>query len=127
MYKDEKIGDIHIEVGEHGKYNYAVDFKDNVDKRKIPRAFKSMRGDVVYRATNPSLHRRIVKNWLEERVIPPERQNIDDILDYIDMSEYDELRILKKTGASKRYDDYWVRFNEGTRSKYSLIRGKMSE
>jgi hypothetical protein len=40
-----------------------------------------------------------IRNWLEERVFLPDRQNADEISSKLGLTEYDLVSILKRTQA----------------------------
>lgn len=52
---------------------------------------------------------KIVKNWVDARVFPPERQGIKGILQAMGLSKYDEFDILMyNDGVSHRDSTYLV-------------------
>lgn len=50
--------------------------------------------------------------WLQERIIPPERVDIEKILTLMSLDQYDMFEIAKKTRACLMEDDFWVQFKE---------------
>ena len=46
--------------------------------------------------------------WVKERIIPPSRQNIREILSANQMTEYDELQMLLFTKGKCPQDDMWI-------------------
>lgn len=46
--------------------------------------------------------------WVQERVTPPERQNIGQILKANNMSEYDEFKLLVKNQGRSCQDECYI-------------------
>lgn len=46
--------------------------------------------------------------WVQERVTPPERQNIGQILKANNMSEYDEFKLLVKNQGQSCQDECYI-------------------
>ena len=46
--------------------------------------------------------------WVKERIIPPGRQNIREILSANQMTEYDEFQMLLFTNGKCPQDDMWI-------------------
>ena len=53
-----------------------------------------------------------IKSWLIDRIVPPTRIGIDDLLRQMGLSEYDQLSILKYTSAKHASDAGWIDFSE---------------
>jgi len=51
-----------------------------------------------------------IKDWLFERIVPPSRVGIDDLLHQMGLSEYDQLSILKYTSARHTSDTCMIDF-----------------
>jgi len=51
-----------------------------------------------------------IKGWLFERIVPPTRIGIDDLLRQMGLSEYDQLSILKYTSARHTSDTCMIDF-----------------
>ena len=47
-------------------------------------------------------------DWVRARMCPPTRQNINSILAYLGLSEYDEFAILMKTAGKSLMDDLYL-------------------
>jgi len=52
-----------------------------------------------------------IKEWIYERIIPPTRIGIDDLLHRMGLSEYDQLSILKYTSARHTSDTCMIDFS----------------
>lgn len=49
------------------------------------------------------------KRWVEERIVPPSRQNIGQVLRAHGIDEYDECELLAQSGGRCAQDDFYVR------------------
>lgn len=122
MHENRKIGDITVNLDNKGRYIFDVKMLPNVDNKVIPWALKDRTGRFVAKDRNESLHRRLTRNWLEERVFPEERHDAEDVLGALNMTEYDIVSVLKRTDARNRYDDYWIKFKPNSRYRLSEIK-----
>jgi len=52
-----------------------------------------------------------LKGWIFERIVPPTRIGIDDLLRQMGLSEYDQLSILKYTSARHTSDTCTIDFS----------------
>jgi len=52
-----------------------------------------------------------LKEWIYERIVPPTRIGIDDLLHQMGLSEYDQLSILKYTSAQHTSDTCMIDFS----------------
>lgn len=50
---------------------------------------------------------RLIKLWIEARAIPPDRENIESILDNYSLNSYDAWELLKTTGGQNPGYDNW--------------------
>lgn len=66
-----------------------VKLVDNLDLFNVPIDFH-----MGYIKGQREFEGKTVFNWVKDRVIPPGRQNIGDILDQVGIKEYDELAIF---------------------------------
>lgn len=97
------------EKDEHVGY-FNVDF--SVDGRKITAdLFKPSRAFVLMPDENGHVTHERMKLWLYERVTPPTRIGIDDLLRQMGLSEYDQLSILKYTSGRHATDEGWIDFS----------------
>lgn len=56
----------------------------------------------------PEISYKDILEWLEERITPRTRYNIDELLEEWGLAEYDVEEIVKRTGASNIADDIQV-------------------
>jgi hypothetical protein len=52
-----------------------------------------------------------IKEWMSERIVPPTRIGIDELLKQMNLSEYDDLEILKFTSAWHTSDSCIIDFS----------------
>jgi len=52
-----------------------------------------------------------IKDWIYERIVPPTRIGIDDLLRQMGLSEYDQFSILKYTSARHTSDNCTIDFS----------------
>lgn len=52
-----------------------------------------------------------VRRYLATRVVPPERADIDFVLDALGLKEYNVYRMLEKTHGAKVDDFIWLKFD----------------
>lgn len=50
------------------------------------------------------------KKWVQTRIVPLERLDIDKVLDDLNLDRYDYMAIAKLTQCRRIQDDYWVDF-----------------
>lgn len=50
------------------------------------------------------------REWISQRVFPKTRQNRDEILRDLGLSEYDQIEIFKKNFGACRKDPIWINF-----------------
>ena len=94
------VGTFHVLGFENEQYQYGLEFNDNL--RQLPAIFRLAD---TYNNYSPAL----IKDWVETRVYPPDRQNIEEILFAMGLESYDELAILKyRKGRS--VDNFWIDF-----------------
>ena len=53
-----------------------------------------------------------MSDWIYERIVPPTRQNIDQLLVKMGLQDYDQLDILKFTKGRSVHDDIWIDFSK---------------
>ena len=106
--KDKKIGVLTIDLNSNNEYIFELDITDD---SHLPWGFSDREGNYISKERNKNLHRKIIKNWLEERVFPKERHNADELLEEIGLTEYDLVAVLKSTEAKSIYDDFWINFH----------------
>lgn len=53
-----------------------------------------------------------VMDILKERVMPPNRANLREVLDALDMEEYDPIEIVRRTHGVNPNDFFWFKFDD---------------
>lgn len=122
MWKDQVVGSLGLaqnddawEVGNvifnFFKFEYYCDFKN--ERALIPGLFprKIENGKLVpVPLLSPSDER--IRQWLTSRVVPPDRENIREILKSAGMSMYSVWELNKHTKSITLDDYYWITDNE---------------
>lgn len=91
MYGDIRVADIIIEDGKLIKYVLYYDCP-------------------FFYGKNIELTMERVFSFLETRIPPPERENIDEILEYYGLPEYNVYELCKKTHGVDCSDCCWLKF-----------------
>ncbi|MCK2000471.1 hypothetical protein MZM54_03570 [[Brevibacterium] frigoritolerans] len=107
--KDRIIGNLTIDVDARGEYIFELDI---INESHLPWGFRNSEEKFISKDIDLNLHRKIITNWIEERVFPPERHNADELLAEIGLTEYDLVAVLKSTKARSRYDNFWIEFEK---------------
>jgi hypothetical protein len=50
--------------------------------------------------------------WVEDRVVPKDRVDIDQILERMGIDQYNAFEIARKTRACLMEDDFWIKFKD---------------
>ena len=53
--------------------------------------------------------------WLRLRIVPPDRQNIAQILSDLKLPAYDEFKLLEYTKGRCSHDDYYITKVQGSK------------
>lgn len=122
MHKGEPIGLITIDMDSFGKYEYTLDLISYTSKDKIPWAFLDNKNNFISKHKGLNHHKLILLNWIEERIFPAERQASHELLDKLNLPDYDQFAILKQTRASLRYDNYWIKFFPDDTYKHTILK-----
>jgi hypothetical protein len=64
---------------------------------------------VYIRQGRYSLNGRESLGWVQDRLVPPNRQNINQILDALGIPEYDEFALLQHTKGASPNDNLFLR------------------
>lgn len=104
----------------YGEKNIAFLYYDETSKEyeiEIPESTKSKEAPLIIAHFIQKNSRKIDKKWsfrwVQERVTPPERQNLGQILKANNMKEYDTFPLLiKNEGRCCQDECYIVRINE---------------
>jgi hypothetical protein len=118
MLDDVEIGTLFVNMDADGEYVYSLKIKDNVPDSHIPWDFKGLDNKFVT-VSDGELHHTLLKNWVEERIFPSDRSNVEELLSDIGLNDYDEWGVLKATRAFSFHDNYWIKLNnEDRKPKY---------
>jgi len=96
------------EHGEHIGY-FNVDY--SAEGRKLSVDLFKKSSAFVLAAKNGRVEGRPLEQWISERIVPPTRIGIDDLLKQMGLSEYDPLSILKFTSARHTSDTCIIDFS----------------
>src|SRR5690554_6029919 len=108
MLRDEEIGELVVDYDKDGNYVFSLDLKSDLDNSKVPWSLTDLKRNFIDRSVG-KLHNDLINDWLEERIFPPDRQNADELLARMGLSEYDLLDVSKYTRSYKRWDGYWFK------------------
>ncbi|CEH33405.1 hypothetical protein [Romboutsia lituseburensis] len=103
MYKNIEVGNISYN---QDKDQFSFKLNEEIkDTKYLP--------PILYDYTNLSLdykptHENILW-WIEDRIMPPERDAIDHILDKMGLSIYNPWTILKENKGMTLEDYWWIR------------------
>ncbi|MFP7474251.1 hypothetical protein SFC55_25025 [Niallia taxi] len=122
MFENEVIGFFTVDMNSHGKYEYTVDIVSYVEINKIPWGFLNYNNEFISKYKDSYHHKSVVLNWIEERIFPEERQGSDELLNKLNLLEYDQFQVLKNTRASSRYDNYWIKFFADDTYKKTILK-----
>lgn len=109
MINDKLVGYLKVNRSKN-TYTYGIDLADVSTSRYLPPSVRSV-------LTNPSFQRNkrlvnsIINKWVEERVFPEDRQNIDELLSSMGLRQYDQFAILRGTNGQSSSDDLWIDFD----------------
>jgi len=97
------------EHGEHIGY-FCVD--ESVGGQRLSaELFKPSESFVLLPDPDGKVTHEQIQDWLYERIVPPTRIGIDDLLSQMGLSEYDQLEILKYTSARHTSDTCTIDFS----------------
>lgn len=101
-YKDVSVGDFIYDTN-YKKFTFTK-YEEIVDRKYLPLGMYSYENwNITYK---PS-HEDIVF-WLEDRVVPKERANIDEILKVMGLIDYDFWELCRRTRAMCMEDYFWL-------------------
>lgn len=83
--------------------NFFIEIPDDADEWEIPIILSSLlkKGERTVNAYHS-------KMWVQERIIPPDRQNLGQILKENGLKEYDEFELLMLAKGRCAQDDYYL-------------------
>lgn len=102
MYQDIKVGDF---IYDTNTKKFSFKKYDNITNRQyLPLGMYSYKNwNVDYKPTNED-----IVFWLEDRVVPKERANINDILKAMGLIDYDFWELCRRTRAMCMEDYFWL-------------------
>ena len=102
MCQDVPVGDL---IYDTNNKQFSFNKYDSIQDRKyLPIGMYSYKNwNIDYKPT----HKDIVF-WLEDRVVPKERANIDEILEVMGLIEYDFWELCRRTRAMCLEDYFWL-------------------
>lgn len=102
MCKNVEVGDFTYDTV---KKEFKFEKYENIDNRKyLPLGMYSyLNWNLEYIPTSDD-----IKFWIEERVMPKERQNVDEVLKAIGLLYYDAWEICRRTRAMCMEDYFWI-------------------
>ncbi|MEG0672187.1 MAG: hypothetical protein RSA29_14790 [Clostridium sp.] len=124
MCKDTPVGDLTYDTA---KKEFVFEKYSNIDNRKyLPLGMYSyMNWNLEYIPTSDD-----IKFWIQERVVPEERQNIDEILKAIGLIYYDSWEICRRTRGMCMEDYFWLSKGEkyeDVHMRYLSEQGRIKE
>lgn len=101
-YKEVSVGDLIYDTN-NKKFTF-IKYDEIVDRKYLPLGMYSYENwNISYKPT----HEDIVF-WLEDRVVPKERANIDEILKVMGLIDYDFWELCRRTRAMCMEDYFWL-------------------
>ena len=64
--------------------------------------------------------------WVSARIVPPNRQNIADILNDCGLSEYDEFSLMLSTEGRGQMDKYHIKELSDKSEEYKMVFDKIN-
>lgn len=102
MCKDIPVGDFTYDTNTK-KFSF-VKYDEIIDRRYLPLGMYSYKNwNVDYKPTHDD-----IVFWLEDRVVPKERANIDEILNAMGLIYYDFWELCRRTRAMCLEDYFWL-------------------
>lgn len=92
----------HLVYFERAK-EFHIDIMDGVSEWDVPLIISSF-----MKKGKKSVDANFSKLWVDQRIIPSDRQNLGQILKNNNMSEYDELQLLLASRGRCAQDDYYI-------------------
>ena len=102
MYQNVSVGDFIYDT--NTKEFSFTKYDEIVDRQYLPLGMYSYENwNINYKPTNDD-----IVFWLEDRVVPKERANIDDILKAMGLIDYDFWELCRRTRAMCMEDYFWL-------------------
>mgnify|MGYP002854232065 CR=1 FL=1 len=86
------------------KKDFIIELKDDLDEWTAPLLFTGLIKKRIY-----TVLRKLSRMWVEERVIPYDRQNIGDILKNHKLEAYDEMKFLELSEGRCSQDHLYIK------------------
>lgn len=90
-------------VYSHVGRTFFIELPDEADPLNIP-----MPLDSLYKKGIRTIGSEESMRWVRLRIVPPDRQNIAQILSDLKLQAYDEFRLLEYTHGRCPHDDYYI-------------------
>lgn len=102
MFKDVPVGDLIYDINTK-KFNF-IKYDEITDRKYLPLGMYSYKNwNVEYKPSHDD-----IVFWLEDRVVPKERANIDEILKVMGLIDYDFWELCRRTRAMCMEDYFWL-------------------
>lgn len=102
MFKDVPVGDFTYDTNAK-KFSFQK-YDEIVDRKYLPLGMYSYKNwNVEYKPSHDD-----IVFWLEDRVVPKERANIDEILKVMGLIDYDFWELCRRTRAMCMEDYFWL-------------------
>ncbi len=102
MFKDVPVGDLTYDTNAK-KFNFTK-YDEITDRKYLPLGMYSYKNwNVEYKPSHDD-----IIFWLEDRVVPKERANIDEILNVMGLIDYDFWELCRRTRAMCMEDYFWL-------------------
>lgn len=101
-YKDVSVGDFIYDTNDK-KFTFTK-YDEIIDRKYLPLGMYSYEN---WSINHKPSHEDIVF-WLEDRVVPKERANIDEILKVMGLIDYDFWELCRRTRAMCMEDYFWL-------------------
>lgn len=83
--------------------SFYIEIADDVDEWEVPLILSSYLR--IGKKTVDAYHSKL---WVQQRIVPPDRQNLGQILKENNLDIYDEFEILKMSKGRWSQDDYYI-------------------
>lgn len=102
MFKDVPVGDLIYDTNTK-KFSF-VKYDKIKDRKYLPLGMYSYKNwNIDYKPSHDD-----IIFWLEDRVVPKERANIDEILKVMGLIDYDFWELCRRTRAMCMEDYFWL-------------------
>ncbi|NFG63038.1 hypothetical protein [Clostridium sp. CMCC3677] len=102
MYKDVPAGDLIYDTNTK-KFSFEK-YDEIINRQYLPLGMYSYKNwNISYKPSHDD-----IVFWLEDRVVPKERANIDEILEVMGLIDYDFWELCRRTRAMCMEDYFWL-------------------